>query len=271
MTPISSSHNPRIKQIRALRTRKERERTGQFFVEGIQVVAEAVRQRAAVETLVVAPDLLTSRFGCAVVEQARGAGVAYLEVTPAVLDSLTAKEASQGIAAVVRQRWERLDHIRFDDARCWVALEGVQYPGNLGTILRTSDAVGGAGAILLGPTADPFDPTAVRASTGAIFGQRLVRASLDEFAAWKRCWGVRVIGTSPAAPADYRAARYAPPVVLALGSEGDGLSADLRALCDLTVRIPMVGRGDSLNLAIAAGLVLYELYRQQQPFEITME
>jgi TrmH family RNA methyltransferase len=270
MTLISSLHNSHIKQIRALRSRKERERTGQFFAAGIQIVVEATRQGAGVETLVVAPKLLTSRLGREVVGQLRHAGVACLEVTPEVFDSLTERESAQGLGAVVRQRWERLSCVQLNDERCWVVLEGVQYPGNLGAILRTSDATGGAGVILLGATADPFDPTALRASTGAIFSQRLVRANLAEFAAWRGRQIALVIGTSPAASADYRSIRYAAPLVLALGSEGSGLSAELRALCDRTIRIPMVGQSDSLNLAIAAALVLYEVYRHQRPLELAL-
>ncbi len=187
-----------------------------------------------------------------------------LEVLPEVFQSLAVKDLAQGIGAVVRQRWEPLERVRPADGCSWVALDAVQYPGNLGTILRTSDAVGGAGVILLGHTADPYDPAAVRASTGAIFSQRLVRTSFEQFVAWRHRHNAVIVGTSPAAALDYRAVAYRPPLVLCMGSEGCGLSRDMQALCDVTVKIPMVGRSDSLNLAVATSIMLYEVFQQHR-------
>ncbi len=264
MPPISSIHNARIKQIRALRSRRVREQTGLFFVEGLRVVAEAVQLGAGIELLVITPELLASQLGRDIVASQQRAGVPCLEVTPEVLESLGAKAVGPGIGAVVRQRWESLDHIHLADGRCWVALDTVQYPGNLGTILRTSDAAGGAGVILLGQTTDPHDPAATRASMGAIFSQRLVRTSLDQFVAWKHRHNALVVGTSPAASTDYRAVPYRPPLVLLMGSEAWGLSPEMQALCDVMVKIPMVGRSDSLNLAVATGVMLYEIFHQQR-------
>src|SRR5262249_29542685 len=159
------------------------------------------------------------------------------EVTAAVFDTLAAKDVAQGVTAIVRQRWHALAHIRPDPQSCWVALDSIQYPGNLGTILRTCDAIGGAGVILLGSTSDPYDPAAVRASVGAIFSQQLVRADVAEFADWKREQHVAVMGTSPAAAADYRTVAYQPPVVLLMGCERSGLARSLQALCDAMVHI----------------------------------
>jgi TrmH family RNA methyltransferase len=258
---IASRNNPRVKAIRDLRQRKERERSGRFFVDGIQLVAAAIQLGAEVETLVVAPDLLTSRFARDLLRQQRERGIDCLEVTAEVFESLASKEAAQGIGAVLRQRWLPLARASPGDG-CWVALEEVHYPGNLGTILRSCEAIGGAGTILLGHTTDPYDPAAVRASLGAIFAQRLVRASLAELADWKRRHGCVAIGTSPAATVDYQAVAYPPPLVLLMGSEPRGLSAAGLALCDMVVRIPMVGQGDSLNLAVAASVMLYEIFNQ---------
>lgn len=261
---ITSQSNPKIKQIRSLRRRREREQTGLFFVEGIRIVAEAVQQGAHVEELVVAPALLRSDFALRLVESRKQAGVPCLEVSSEVFESISLKEGPQGLGAVVRQRWETLEMVRPDGELCWVALDGVQDPGNLGTILRTGDAVGAAGVILVGDTTDPYDPGAVRASVGAIFSQRLVRASLDELAAWKLAHQVVMVGTSGAAPTDYQAVSYAPPLVLLMGGEQRGLSQRQQALCDLMVSIPMVGRSDSLNLAVATAVVLYEMLSQRR-------
>ncbi|HEX2979947.1 MAG TPA: RNA methyltransferase [Anaerolineaceae bacterium] len=153
-----------------------------------------------------------------------------------------------------------MDEVRID--RNWVALDSVADPGNLGTILRTNDAVGGAGVILLDHSTDPYDVTAVRASMGAVFSQRLVRASLSEFAAWKQRHSVAVIGTSDAAKMDYHQTHYPSPMVLLMGSEREGLTPQHIAICDLMVAIPMVGRSDSLNLAVATAVVLYEMFNQ---------
>jgi len=266
--PIASRNNPRVKAIRDLRQRKEREHSGRFFVDGIQLVAAAIELGADVETLVVAPDLLTSRFAHTLLREQRERGVDCLELTAEVFESLAAKETAQGIGAVVRQRWQPLARAS-PAGGCWVALEEVHYPGNLGTILRTCDAVGGAGIILLGHTTDPYGPAAVRASLGAVFAQRLVRASLAEFADWKHQQGCVIVGTSPAATVDYQAVAYQPPLILLMGSEPRGLSPMGLALCDVLVTIPMVGYGDSLNLSVAASVMLYEIFNQRRKADET--
>jgi TrmH family RNA methyltransferase len=189
-------------------------------------------------------------------------------VTAAVFASLSDKEGKHGIGAVVRQRWDSLASIRPEDGLCWIALGTVQYPGNLGTILRVSDAVGGAGGLLIGHTADPYDPTAVRASTGAVLSQRLVRTHLEDFARWKQQHQITLIGASPAATLDYRDVAYPAPLALFMGSEGRGLSPQEQALCDRMVRIPMVGRSDSLNLAVATSLLLYEIFHQRRRIHV---
>lgn len=262
--PISSKSNERIKEIRALRHRKERDRTGLFFVEGIRIVGEAADLRADIGSVVVAPDLLESRFAQDLVVRLRGQDVPVLEVTGEVFRSISLKEGPQGIGAVVRQRRFRLPDVKAGKGLCWVALEGVADPGNLGTILRTADAVGASGVILVGSTTDPYDPEAVRASMGAIFAQRVAGASLAELAAWKREQGCFLVGTSDAAGADYRDIAYPRPVVLFMGSERQGLSDGAVGLTDMMVQIPMVGHSDSLNLAVATGVMLYEIFNQRQ-------
>ena len=269
MAPISSMSNARVKAIRALRDRKTREQTGLFLVEGVRGVEDALQLHARVELLLVAPELLRRPSGLALFEQQRRLGTPYLEVSGEVYDSIargvSLKYGPQGLGAVVRQRWLPLAEAMRRRDRSWVALDSVGDPGNLGTILRTCDAAGAAGVILLGPTADPYDPAAVRASMGAIFGQQLVRATFAEFAAVKRRYGFAVVGTSGGGAADYRDVDYQSPVVLLMGSERTGLSREQQALCDTVVRIPMVGRTDSLNLAVATGIVLYEIFHQQPP------
>lgn len=261
---ISSRHNPTIKRIRALLNRRARDCVGLFLAEGIRIVSEAVQVNAPIHELVVAPDLLTSQYARELVRQQAAAGMTCTTVTADVFKSLSLKEGPQGLAAVVRQRWTRLADIRPGRELCWIALNGVQDPGNLGTILRIGDAVGAAGVILLGSTTDPYDPAAVRASMGAIFSQRLARATFAEFTAWAREHRSCVVGTSDAAPVDYRACAYSAPLALLMGSEQHGLTAEQLAACQVVVRIPMVGRSDSLNLAVATGIMAYEAFNQRR-------
>ncbi len=262
---ISSLSNTRIKYIRGLRNRQEREETGQFFIEGIRIVAEAVQMNIPIDQIVYAPALLKSTFALELIHTQEAQGVPSLSVTPDVFKSLSLKEGPQGIGAVLQQRWETLSNVRLDKNHYWIALDAAQDPGNIGTILRTSDSAGGAGLILLGNCADPYDPGALRASMGAIFSQRLIKASFTDFAQWKQVHRYPVVGTSGAATTEYRTLHYPQPLVLLMGSERQGLSDEQQALCDITVKIPMVGRSDSLNLAVATGIVLYEIFYQAHP------
>lgn len=260
---ITSSSNPRIKEIRALRQRKERAQSGLAFIEGIRIVADALHHPGTVRALIVAPDLLTSTYAQELVQQA--ADVESIEVSAEVFQSLSLKDGPQGIGAVIHQRWESLDAVRLTkNGFCWVALDAVQDPGNLGTILRTCDAVGCTGVMLLGHSTDPYDPTALRGSMGAVFSQRLVRASYDSFVTWKERHDYMIVGTSDAATDDYTKAPYRFPLVLLMGSERQGLAPALQDACDLTVSIPMVGQSDSLNLAVATGVMLYELFNRRR-------
>jgi TrmH family RNA methyltransferase len=181
-----------------------------------------------------------------------------------VFKSISLKDGPQGLAAVVCQRWASLADIRPGRELCWVALNEAQDPGNLGTILRTGDAVGDVGVILLGSTTDPYDPAAVRASMGAIFSQRIVRATFAAFMWWAHEQHCSVVGAAGAASVDYQAHRYAAPFALLMGSEQHGLTAEQQAACDSVVRIPMVGGSDSLNLAVATSVILYEAFNQRR-------
>ncbi len=261
---ITSPANLRIKQIRKLRERKERQQTGLFFAEGLRIVIEAARQGAPIQTVITAPSLLTSQVGQKTVRELRLKGVEILEVGDEVFKSLASKDDPQGIAAVIQQVWTGIDQVGLAPGELWVALDSVADPGNLGTILRTMDAAGGEGAILLDQSTDPYDPTAVRASMGALFSQKLVHVDFSQFAEWKKSHQVFLVGTSDKAREDYHFTRYPSGFVLLMGSERRGLQEDALRLCDQVVRIPMSGTSDSLNLAVATAVVLYEVYNQRR-------
>ena len=264
MERITSPANPRMKTIRKLRERKERQVSGLFYVEGLRIVVEAFQQKADVVSLIVAPELLSSKVGQDLVADQIVSGVPILEVSTQVFETISLKEGPVGLAAIVRQNWHGLEAVELDEGDTWVALDSIADPGNLGTIMRVNDAVGGRGIILLDNSTDPYDPTCIRASMGAIFSQKLVRASFSEFASWKKAHSAPVVGTSDKAKMDYQAYRYPKDIVVLMGSERQGLPEQQLKLCDEVVSIPMVGRSDSLNLAVATGIVLYEIFNQRR-------
>jgi TrmH family RNA methyltransferase len=261
---IESRSNAKIKAIRKLRNRNERDRAGVFFVEGIRQVSEAARSGGAIADLIVAPDLLRSEFALDLVERQQRSGVPVLQVSADVFASISDRDHPQGLAALARQRWSKLEDVDARPDSLWVALESVADPGNLGTILRTADAVGASGVILLGHSTDPYDPSAVRASMGSVFTQPMLRVKAGDLVSWARRNGVKLAGTSPGAETDYQAADYLRPLVLLMGSERQGLPEELQRACDWLVRLPMAGKVDSLNLAVATGVMLYEIFNQRR-------
>ena len=256
---VTSHTNPKIKQLRALRQRKQRDETGLFIVEGITHVAAAIEAGTQVEYVCYAPELLTSPFARELIERESARGLPCYQTTPEVFESVSEKDNPTGIIAVVHQRRLALDHLTPDNFYFGVALVSPQDPGNVGSILRTIDAVGASGLILLDGGADVYHPNAVRASMGTLFSKQVVSATFNEFTRWARQHAYHVVGTSARAGDDYRAAHYAFPCILLMGNEQKGLSPEQMAACDETVRIPMLGQVSSLNLAVAAGVMLYQV------------
>ena len=261
---ITSTSNPRIKQIRKLKSHKERMQSGSFFIEGLRIVGEAFEQKAQFEYLVYAPGLLTSEFGQKIVAYFKENDLDVLETSDEVFRSISSKDGPQGIAAVLSWKLKSLADLNLEKGDLWVALDSIQDPGNLGTILRTCDAVGGKGLILLDQSTDPYSLAATRASMGALFSQEIVIADFITFKEWRRNNPVAVVATSDVAELDYHQYSYPDPMILLMGSEREGLHQQYYELCDAVVRIPMVGKSDSLNLAVASGVSLYEIFNQRR-------
>lgn len=259
---ITSSANPRIKLIRKLREKKNRQESGLFYIEGLRIVIEAFEKNAGIETLIVSDELLQSDKGNALVEKAKKHDVDVLEVSKNVFESIALKENPQGLGAIVKQRDSNLADLSPDDFGLWTAFDSIADPGNLGTVMRTMDAVGGKGILLIGQSVDPYDPSAVRASMGALFSLKIVKASSLEFLQWKKGHPVTLIGTSDKARASYTEISYPKDLILLMGSERQGMQPELEKMCDTVVQIPMIGSSDSLNLAIANAVVLYEIFNQ---------
>ncbi len=260
---ISSAANPLVKRVRALADRRHRRREGAFFVEGVQPVWQAVTAGVEIDTLIVAPDLLSDSpaLGMVAEQEARGTRVARLGRE--LFGRLSDRDGPSGLAAIVRGRVATLDDLSVGPDSVLVVLHEIGNPGNLGTIIRTADATGSAGVVLLGDTTDPFAPAAVKASMGAIFAVPVAHVrDPGELFEWTSARGLCVVTTSAHADGDHWTTRFPSPLALLLGSEGNGLPPELLARGDLRVRIPMAGTAHSLNLAVAAGVLLYEIRRQ---------
>jgi TrmH family RNA methyltransferase len=257
---LTSLSNPLVKQARSLHQKKGRAETGLFLVEGIRHVGEAVEAGWDIQSVLYAPDLLTSDFARDLIALLEKKHVRTQPVSKYVMDSLAEKDNPTGILALVSQRALTLAGLPAADVSRYraVALVSPQDPGNVGSILRTMDAIGTDALFLLDGGVDVFHPSVVRASMGALFWKPVVHASFDEFTAWARQGGIKLIGTSAHAVISYRAAHFPPPWILVLGSEQKGLLPAQLEACDLTVSLPMRGHASSLNLSVAAGILLYE-------------
>jgi TrmH family RNA methyltransferase len=263
---VTSLANPIVKDIKALALKKFRDREQAFLAEGLKLVLDALDAGWAIKTLIYAK----AGRGNATVEKAAARTVAsgglVLEVPEKVLGAITRRDNPQMVAAVFEQQFARLGDIRPEAGDVWVALDRVRDPGNLGTIIRTVDAVGAKGVILVGDTTDPYSLETVRATMGSLFSVKLARAREEEFLAWRKGCGARIVGTHLEGAVDYRLEDYGNgPTVLLMGNEQQGLPPSLAGTCDALVRIPQAGRADSLNLSVATGVMLYEIRRNALP------
>jgi TrmH family RNA methyltransferase len=267
MKNLTSHNNPKIKQIHPLlNQRKARDSSGLFVVEGIRHVGEACAAHAMLDCICYAPDLLTSTFALQLVEQQSNLGIPCYAVEKETFIRLASKDNPQGILAVLRRPSLELDGLSVENFNWGVALVAPQDPGNIGSILRTIDAVGASGLLLLDDPsnnqycADPYHPSSVRASMGSIFWYPVVSTTYSRFADWVTAEGYHVYGTSAHATSNYRTvSQYLSPLILLMGSERQGLTDSQAAICAELVSLPMKGRVTSLNLAIATGVMLYTI------------
>jgi TrmH family RNA methyltransferase len=244
--------------------RAYRDGCGKFFIEGVRNTVAVIESGWPLETLIYSERLTTTSIAHRLVRQQERAGTCCVRLSPEEFRRLSQAARASGVAAIVRQHWSRLHKESPRAGLCWIALGAIRSPGNLGTLIRSSEAIGGAGFILLGSWIDPFDPAVVRASMGAIFRQRFVRTTAPSLVNWVRRHGCHVVGVTPDGTTDYQHYHYPRPTILLLGEERKGLTPEQRLLSTRSVRIPMVGRADSLNVAVAGGLLLYEVHRVRE-------
>jgi len=259
---VSQNRDSRFVNLRFLQTPQGRSRSGLFLIEGIRHVARSVEQHAAIESVFVDLSLLSSPFGQKLARRLRRSGVPGIRLAPQLYRELTLASEPQGIGAVVRQNWTSLSSLQPKKQSLWLAVEAIDSAGNLGTIIRTAEAAGVAGIFILDLETDPYDPATVRATMGSIFSQKLIRCSTQAFAEWAKTLGVSIVSSSPAGLLDYKALCCRWPVALVVGNEKRGISNNIIEVSDFTVRISMRGRSDSINVAVATGVLLFEMSSQ---------
>lgn len=256
---ITGFSNPTIKFLRSLREKKHRKRERRFLAEGLRLLTDARENGLLPEMLVMAAGREAHPLLDTLEAEVAANGGDVVEMDEAILAKVTGKDNPQAVAGVFAEFDTGLAALDRNTAKIWLVAQAMRDPGNLGTMLRTGDAIGAGGLILIDDCADPFSVEAVRASMGAIFTQRLAQARWDEFIAWLRGGGHgQLVAASLRDPHDYRSAPYMAPCFLMVGNESRGLPTEYEQACDLRVTIPMLGRADSLNAAVAAAVLGYE-------------
>ncbi|OYY90858.1 MAG: RNA methyltransferase [Sphingomonas sp. 28-66-16] len=260
---ITAYSNPLIKRVRQLREKRHRREEGLFLAEGLRILTEALDGGRVPQWLFYARDSAAHPLVIRLVAAVEAAGGEAVETTPDILAKLSGKDNPQAVVGVFAEFTRPLDSLDRGTAGIWLVAERLRDPGNLGTILRTGDGVGAGGLILIGECVDPFSIEAVRASMGALFTVPIVQTQWDDFLAWLRAGPGQLVGLSLDTTTGYRQATYPRPTFLLTGNEAQGMPPDYAAECDVRVKIPMLGKADSLNAAIATAVMAYEVLAQQ--------
>jgi TrmH family RNA methyltransferase len=256
---ITGFSNPTVKYLRSLRDKKHRKRAGQFLVEGLRLLEDARSMGRVPQMLVMAENRAPHELLAQLEDAVAAAGGEVITTTPDILSKITGKENAQSVAGVFDEWDTSLEMLDRSAAQIWLVAQALRDPGNLGTMLRTCDAVGAGGLILIDDCADPFSAEAVRASMGAVFTVGVAQARWDEFLPWLRSGAGQLVAASLRDAVPYREADYAAPCFILVGNESQGLPEDYEAACDLRVTMPMRGRADSLNAAVAGAVLAYEV------------
>jgi len=254
---VTAFSNSTVKLLRSLRDKKARREHGLFLAEGLRILTEARDSGRLPEIVAFSAEGSRHPLAAEIIAATEAAGGDAIETTPDMLSKMSGKDNPQMLLGAYRQPATSLDEIDRAASPLWICAQALRDPGNIGTILRTGDAVGAGGLILIDDCADPFSVEAVRASMGAIFTQQVATAPWPKFLEWLRSGDGQLVGTSLKTDQDYLAAEYRTPCFLLIGNEQQGLPADYEAECDLLVKIPMAGRADSLNAAVATAVMAF--------------
>ncbi|MDP2131786.1 MAG: RNA methyltransferase [Erythrobacter sp.] len=256
---ITGFSNPTVKYLRSLRDKKHRKRSGQFLVEGLRLLEDARSTGRLPTTLVMAEGRAAHELLARLEADVVAAGGEVIATSPDILSKITGKDNAQSVVGVFDEWDTSLSALDRSAAPIWLVAQALRDPGNLGTMLRTGDAVGAGGLILIDDCADPFSAEAVRASMGAVFTVPLAQARWDDFLPWLRGGSGQLVAASLRDAVPYRGAAYAAPCFILVGNESQGLPDEYEAACDLRVTMPMRGRADSLNAAVAGAVLAYEV------------
>ena len=254
---ITSFSNETVKRLRSLRDKKARRADGLFLAEGLRILAEARDMGHLPEIIAYSDRAHAHPIAATIIAECEAAGGDVIVTSPDILTKMSGKDNSQAILGAFRQPDTSLAAVDRAASPLWLVAQALRDPGNIGTILRTGDATGAGGLVLIDDSADPFSVEAVRASMGAIFTQTVATATWGEFLPWLRSGPGQLVGTSLNTSSDYLDATYEQPCFVLIGNESQGLPADYEAACDLLVKMPMLGRADSLNAAVAAAVMAF--------------
>lgn len=256
---ITAFSNDTVKRLRSLRDKKARRSQGLFLAEGLRIIAEARDSGQLPEIIAFSAEGAKHPLAAEIIAATESTGGDAVETTPDILSKMSGKDNPQMLLGAYRQPDASLERIDRSKAPLWICAQALRDPGNMGTILRTGDAVGAGGLILIDDSADPFSVEAVRASMGAVFTQDIAVTRWPEFVSWLRSGEGQLVGTSLKATRDYLEAEYRQPCFLLIGNEQHGLPADYESECDTLVKISMAGRADSLNAAMATAVMAFAI------------
>lgn len=256
---VTAFSNTTVKLLRSLREKKARRAEGLFLAEGLRIIAEARDSDRLPEIIAFSSEGARHPLAAEIIAATEAAGGDAIETSVDILSKMSGKDNAQLLLGAYRQPDTNIEQIDRTQAPLWMVAQALRDPGNIGTILRTGDAVGAGGLILIDDCADPFSVEAVRASMGALFTQRIANVRWTEFVDWLRSGDGQLVGTSLKTDHDYLSVEYRQPCFLLIGNEQQGLPADYAAECDLLVKIPMAGRADSLNAAMAAAVMAFSI------------
>lgn len=262
-TRISSVHNPRIKQVLKLRRRPQRDKLGRLLIEGYRELKRALDNGWNPDVLFFCPVLFQGTNEPALLERCRKAGAKLFECSEAVFRKIAYRDRPEGLLALAPPIRRGLADLALSRNPLVLVAERIEKPGNLGTMIRSADAAGADAVIVSDPTTDVNNPNVVRASIGTLFAVPVATADSEAALAWLKQRGIRVVAATPAAPTEYTETDLTLPTALVVGSEQYGLQSIWLERADVRVRIPMRGQGDSLNVATAATILLYEAVRQR--------
>lgn len=261
---ITSKQNPKIKGLLNLRKRRDRDEQGLFLIEGYREVSRALKKGIAPKELYYSPDWFLGENENDLILQAEAKGARLYELSKEVFEKCSYRDRPDGLLAVAPQWKQDLDDVKLSEKPFVLVVEAIEKPGNLGTILRSADGAGVDTVIVCDAVTDIFNPNVVRSSTGVLFSVPVVVSDSKTVHDWLRKNKIQIVCTTPDTDSIYTKTDLTGPVAIAMGSEQYGLTDFWLKNSDINVRIPMMGLADSLNVAMATGLLVYEALRQRQ-------